>query len=138
MAYLEYSVDDLQHTFELPVAGASIGRAEGCDLQLLHDAELSRVHCSLRKQDDDSYVLTDEQARNGTFLNGKRVVSEDAPLQDGDEIQIGKTRLRFRETRMGRTTVIFSEIEEEMKEGKGYHTIFHEIVDKKPKKGRKG
>jgi hypothetical protein len=54
------------------------------------DKGVSRVHASLRRT-DDTLTLTDLGSVNGTYLNGQRLVSNQARvLRDGDEIRLGK------------------------------------------------
>ena len=43
---------------------------------------------------NDQYYIRDNNSKNGTFLNGKKVQSA-GPLQKGDEILIGSTRIIF-------------------------------------------
>ena len=131
MAYLEYTIDKKRYECELTENDTSIGRSDVCTLQLLHDSELSRIHCSVQKQSDDSYVLVDEHAKNGTYLNNKCVFNEEMHLKNLDQITIGKTILTFREQAGGRTEILFNEIAQEMEEGKGFHTIMNQIIDKK-------
>ena len=58
----------------------------------LDDITVSRRHAEVR-QVDGGYQLTDAGSLNGTYLNRERI--EDAPLSNGDELQIGKFRLVF-------------------------------------------
>lgn len=70
-----------------------IGRNPTTDITLL-DEGISREHAVILYDADNlAYVIEDLQSTNGTRVNGKRIRS--APLQDGDEIQIGKTLFRF-------------------------------------------
>ena len=43
--------------------------------------------------DDDGYEVRDVGSLNGTYVNHERV--DDARLQHGDELQIGRFRLSF-------------------------------------------
>ena len=133
MAYLEYYVEGTRHERELGAEATTIGRANGCSIQLLHDGELSRVHCSVRAVEDTTYVVQDEESRNGTLLNGVAVPAEPTPLHEGDRIRIGKTVLTFREQEVGRTSILLGQVEQQMREGKGFHTIMNDIVKSKPK-----
>ncbi len=58
----------------------------------LDDITVSRRHAEVRKV-DDGYTVADVGSLNGTYLNRQRV--EDAPLHDGDELQIGTFKLLF-------------------------------------------
>ncbi|MFL5947846.1 MAG: FHA domain-containing protein, partial [Gaiellaceae bacterium] len=71
----------------------TIGRSPDCDI-FLDDVTVSRKHAVL-VQADDSYVIEDQGSLNGTFLNRRRI--ESAPLEHGDELQVGKYRLSFLE-----------------------------------------
>ena len=68
-----------------------IGRSPECDV-FLDDVTVSRKHATLARE-GDRVTIEDQGSLNGTFVNRRRV--ESAPLQDGDEIQIGKYRLTF-------------------------------------------
>jgi pSer/pThr/pTyr-binding forkhead associated (FHA) protein len=131
MAHLEYFVEGMRHEKKLDRAVTTVGRANGCSLQLLHDPELSRIHCSVRMRPDGSYLLQDENARNGTFLNGEQVEGDPVPLKEADRIRIGRTVLTFRDKAIGRTTMLFKEVEEQMEKGDGFHTIMQKIIGKK-------
>jgi diguanylate cyclase (GGDEF)-like protein len=73
-----------------------LGRALEADVRV-NDTQVSRQHakitCIKGDADSTSYILTDLDSRNGTFLNGRRIRRE--PLENGDKIQIGFTMLRF-------------------------------------------
>lgn len=65
----------------------SFGRGEGVDVRL-GDEGLSRLHASLYRESDHVWVV-DEGSTNGTFVNGRPVSSDGAPLGDGDRISLG-------------------------------------------------
>jgi pSer/pThr/pTyr-binding forkhead associated (FHA) protein len=69
---------------------AELGRAREAEI-FLRDPEVSRRHARLEAQNGVVY-LEDLQSSNGTFLNGRRV-SEAIEIRDGDEIDVGSTRL---------------------------------------------
>jgi rubredoxin len=69
----------------------TIGRSPDCGV-FLDDVTVSRRHAALVKR-DKRWMIDDLGSLNGTFVNRRRVDS--APLEDGDEIQIGKYRLTF-------------------------------------------
>lgn len=133
MANLEYLIDDQQHEAKLEADENTVGRAKECWLQLLHDPELSRVHCTLRRQPDGSFMVVDDSSTNGTYLNDERLGSEPLPLREGDRIRIGTTVLVFREKSVGRTTMLFSEVEQQMQRGEGFHTIMGKILHQRKK-----
>lgn len=68
-----------------------IGRGPATHLRLADDS-ISREHAVVIFE-GEGYMVEDLQSTNGTRVNGKRIRS--AQLSDGDEIQIGQTRLRF-------------------------------------------
>ena len=74
----------------LPIDGElQLGRAApGLEL-LAADAELSRSHASIRRDDDGALVIEDLGSRNGTWVNGARV--ERARLEPGDLIRVGES-----------------------------------------------
>ena len=68
-----------------------IGRSPDCDI-FLDDVTVSRNHAILVER-DGQYVVEDQGSLNGTFVNRRRI--DNAPLENGDEVQIGKYRLTF-------------------------------------------
>ena len=58
----------------------------------LDDITVSRRHAEVR-QAGAGYIVADVGSLNGTYLNRERV--EEAPLHDGDELQIGTFKLLF-------------------------------------------
>jgi type II secretory ATPase GspE/PulE/Tfp pilus assembly ATPase PilB-like protein len=67
----------------------TIGRHESNKL-VLAEIMASRFHCVIERK-DTSYILRDLQSRNGTQLNGQRVLN--AMLKSGDVIAIGATSM---------------------------------------------
>jgi len=59
---------------------------------VLADPNVSRAHAEVRPH-GNGYLLVDLNSTNGSRVNGARVASHD--LQDGDEIMLGNTRIRF-------------------------------------------
>ena len=68
-----------------------IGRHPDSDI-FLDDITVSRRHAEI-KRSGTNFSLTDVGSLNGTYVNRERV--EEAELQAGDEIQIGKFKLVF-------------------------------------------
>ena len=68
-----------------------IGRDAASGL-VLGDAKASRHHATIRR-DGDGWIVCDAESRHGTFLNGERIVHH--VLRDGDQLQIGATRMVF-------------------------------------------
>ncbi len=69
----------------------TIGRMPECDIAL-SDPNVSRRHAEVRRQ-GNGFVLVDLNSTNGTRVNGATV--KERPLNDGDEITVGATKLRF-------------------------------------------
>jgi pSer/pThr/pTyr-binding forkhead associated (FHA) protein len=72
------------------------------------DAEgVSRMHAMLERF-GDAWCVRDLGSRNGTFVNGKRIVSERA-LHSGDEIVLGRLRLLFHGPAGGKETATIAD-----------------------------
>ncbi len=71
-----------------------VGRDESCPVQIL-DELISRKHLQISYAEGDRrYRALDMKSANGVFLNGRQIASE-VGLQDGDVIEIGKSRIMF-------------------------------------------
>lgn len=79
---------------ELAGERLTVGRAEGNDVVLADDGQVSRVHAVLERL-AGSWSVRDVSSRNGTFVNGTRVSGE-ARIGPGDELRIGRTRVVVR------------------------------------------
>lgn len=79
-------------TFELRKERLSIGRSRESDI-FLEDLAVSRLHASIYRDDQGSYILRDENSANGTSVNGQRV--NEHRLNEGDEVQVGQTTMTF-------------------------------------------
>jgi FHA domain/zinc-ribbon domain len=77
--------------FPLDRTQTTIGRTPDCDI-FLDDVTVSRRHAIVAKG-ARTFTLEDLGSLNGTFLNRHRI--EQADLENGDEVQIGKYRLTF-------------------------------------------
>jgi len=78
-----------------PTGGrTTIGRSPDCDV-FLYDVTVSRKHAVLLRDERGTFRIEDLGSLNGTFLNRRRIDS--APLENGDELQIGKYKLTFLE-----------------------------------------
>jgi predicted component of type VI protein secretion system len=69
----------------------TIGRNEGNDI-VIDNLAVSGLHARIDKT-EDTYILTDLQSTNGTFVNDKRITSH--RLQHKDKIIVGKHLLFF-------------------------------------------
>ncbi|MCB0362096.1 MAG: sigma 54-interacting transcriptional regulator [Bdellovibrionales bacterium] len=73
----------------------SIGRNESNQF-IIPDLSVSSRHARIEWK-NGFYVLTDLRSRNGTLINGSRIL--EAPLSHNDRIRIGNTELIFRTER---------------------------------------
>jgi PAS domain S-box-containing protein len=89
----------------------TIGRSDASDL-VVDDPGVSRSHARVSRAGGGDWILTDAGSRNGTYVNGVKVLS--TPLREGDKIQMGTvTAFRFsfrevaeeREARLARALV---------------------------------
>jgi len=78
-------------TFSPQGERTSIGRSPDCGI-FLDDVTVSRRHATLVNE-GGRWRIEDGGSLNGTFVNRKRV--DNADLEDGDEVQIGKYRMTF-------------------------------------------
>lgn len=94
MAYLElYADDKTRKQFTLGDA-LSFGRNTDNDV-ILYDDQVSRHHARITRH-GERFLLEDLSSSNGTFLREQRLAAgTPSELVDGDEIQIGSTRLIF-------------------------------------------
>ena len=69
----------------------SAGRHPDSDI-FLDDVTVSRKHAAFVAQ-GGGYVVRDAGSLNGTYVNRERI--DEAPLHQGDEVQIGKFRLVY-------------------------------------------
>ena len=81
---------------------ATIGRSARSDL-CIPDAFASRLHAEVRFE-GDRYWLHDLGSANGTRHNGT-IVKVPVPLNMGDEIQIGETRIGFDDDGRSRSSI---------------------------------
>jgi pSer/pThr/pTyr-binding forkhead associated (FHA) protein len=73
----------------------AIGRGERCPIRLEWDGEISRVHAELLCVAGDWTVVDDGLSRNGSYVNGERVIGR-RRLRDGDTLSMGATTMVFR------------------------------------------
>src|SRR5262245_61869054 len=84
----------------------TVGTLESNDVVVDADG-VSRVHAAFERF-GDSRCVRDLGSRNGTFVNGGRVIGERA-LHSGDEIRLGRLRLLFRGPAAGNETAAIAE-----------------------------
>ncbi|MEO0231650.1 MAG: GGDEF domain-containing protein [candidate division WOR-3 bacterium] len=70
-----------------------IGREIGCDI-ILSDPTVSRRHAILKKENDEIFIK-DNESKNGTFLNGKKI--KFAKIEKNDKIGIGSFEIEIGE-----------------------------------------
>ena len=71
-----------------------IGRDQAVPIQIV-DEHVSRKHMQIRfERADEKYYAIDMKSKHGVFLNNRRI-SEEAVLNDGDEIRLGEATLLF-------------------------------------------
>jgi FHA domain len=75
----------------------TIGRDAGADVPLPWDAEVSRTHALLEQVGRGWMLVDDGLSRNGSFVNGTRVVGR-RRLSDKDRLVVGATQITYRET----------------------------------------
>jgi hypothetical protein len=73
-----------------------IGRDAGCEVALEWDPLVSRAHVELLRAGAGWAVSDDGLSRNGTYVDGRRVVGR-RRLRDGDVLALGASRIRYRE-----------------------------------------
>lgn len=76
---------------ELQRFPVSIGRDPSNDV-VLRDGEASRHHLRIKRR-GRLFILEDLESRNGTYINGDRVIN--STLTNGDRILVGTTELTF-------------------------------------------
>jgi pSer/pThr/pTyr-binding forkhead associated (FHA) protein len=74
----------------------TVGRVSSTDIWLEWDTEVSRVHAELERMGGNWTVSDDGLSRNGTHVNGEKVVGR-RRLHDGDVIRFGRTLAMFRQ-----------------------------------------
>ncbi len=88
----------------------TVGAEDSNRVCLADDGTVSRLHAVVENY-GSGWAVRDLGSRNGTYINGRRVLGEQA-LHPGDELRIGKTRLIFRDqdapARGGRGTQVLA------------------------------
>jgi hypothetical protein len=91
--YLELQGASETLLVRLERAVTRIGRGLAADVRL-DDNSVSRRHAMLVLDESGARIL-DDRSSNGTMLNGARV--DQAPLQSGDVLMLGRVALRYLE-----------------------------------------
>jgi hypothetical protein len=92
--FLAYEDDGALRLVPLTKEWTRIGRSLAADVRF-DDATVSRRHALVVRTPDGVRVL-DDRSLNGVFVNGERV--EWRVLADGDEVVVGRHRLRYLDT----------------------------------------
>ena len=92
IGYLEIDTGAERRVVPLREDVIHIGRGLAADVRV-DDATVSRKHAMIVRRGDDVVIL-DDRSMNGVWVNDERVT--EAPLQDGDEIRLGRVPLLFR------------------------------------------
>jgi pSer/pThr/pTyr-binding forkhead associated (FHA) protein len=92
--YLAFEQDGRVNVVPVSREWTRIGRSLAADIRF-DDATVSRRHALIASEEGGVRVL-DDRSLNGIQVNGRRV--EWSPLQDGDEIVIGRHTLYFMDT----------------------------------------
>jgi hypothetical protein len=93
-AHLELQHPEGSRLVPLEAERVTIGGGESNDLAVTWDSTASRLHAVVERI-GAGWVVRDLSSRNGTFVNGERIWGE-RPLNPGDEIRVGATRILFR------------------------------------------
>lgn len=78
--------------FLLDADATTAGRHPDSDI-FLDDVTVSRRHAEFRRTPEGTFLVRDVGSLNGTYVNRERI--DQTLLTNGDEVQIGKYRLRF-------------------------------------------
>ncbi len=79
-------------TFPLVNDTYVIGRVESCDI-CVPDPTISSKHCTLSRQDNGTYLVTDHGSTNGSRVNGIRITEQ--KLANSDILQLGGVEMLF-------------------------------------------
>src|SRR3954447_14365257 len=95
-AHLELIIGGETRRIELPATRiCRFGRGPD-NTVVIADQLASRNHALIDCRNEREYFLTDLGSRNGTFLNGSRVLGP-ARLSEGDRINVGEQTFLFRD-----------------------------------------
>jgi hypothetical protein len=93
-AYIEVFAPDGATIVALEGDQVALGSAAGNDVAVTWDDTVSKLHAVFVRY-VAGWCIRDVGSRNGTFLNGERIVTEHV-LRPGDQLVAGRTRILFR------------------------------------------
>ena len=98
-----YAPDRAPFRYGMARGTVTIGRSprSGNDLTIESDGQISKRHARIELDAAGQFTLYDLDSTNGTKVNGRRI--DNRILNDGDEIQIGETRLTFQQSKPSET-----------------------------------
>jgi hypothetical protein len=85
--YLAMFADGRSRLIELSDGWSRIGRSRSADIRL-DDPTVSRRHAVVVQTPEGELRVLDDRSMNGISVNGEQI--DWSPLQDGDELQIGR------------------------------------------------
>ncbi len=83
----------IHESFTIPQGATTIGRESDNDVQLMSES-VSRYHAKLTNTPDEC-IVEDLKSRNGTFVDGIRLLRKPISLRDGMEVRFGHCVFRF-------------------------------------------
>lgn len=105
----EVNFDDVQQTLVLEEVGNPsnivnvsrtpfvIGRSADLSDYILDRRGISRKHATIIKSDNNqSYLLVDNNATNGTYVNNRRIIGSEAVIKPGDVIKLYSYEFRVK------------------------------------------
>jgi hypothetical protein len=88
--YLAMFADGRTRVIELSTGWSRIGRSRSADIRL-DDPTVSRRHAVIVRTPEGDLRVLDDRSMNGIRVNGEAV--DWSPLEDGDELQVGRYTL---------------------------------------------
>src|ERR1041385_2713609 len=78
----------------IPLSTSELTIGKGTDTGLVVlDPTVSQHHATVRRS-GATFEIVDHGSRNGTIVNGTKIVGESHTLATGDEIRLGQTRMQ--------------------------------------------
>ena len=89
----------------MDMPGVTIGRSSRNDVVITEFA-LSTVHCRFTQSPENGqFSITDLESTNGTLLNGKKLLPNEATGRDQDILILGRYKFKYSQTGFGRLLV---------------------------------